>query len=535
MTDRPTLRRLTRALPATLLALALGIGATQAPPAFANEDGSQAPAGWGVVAGKQESSGGTVGWGVVGSTASSGAPDSSASLGDAQQNASALHESASGTGSITAVAANNADGSAASEQAPSATDPDDSAELGRASGAASAEDGAVASSPVGVHAGSTTSASGAASDASQARDSGDLIAVTTSEADVLNQVVRAIAGNPGGDLIWFGTDALLSGNTVGGDILAAGRSLTVRGATVDGSVRAAGQHIIIEGSAIGRNVTAAGQMLTFGSGSTARSVYLAGQDISFAGHAETLCVAAQSVRITGEVDGGVTVWADSVVVGSNARITGTLTVHGSTQPQIADGASIGSVEVVGASVGESSGAGQAVLGYALGVLGTAVSAVLLALVMPGAVCGAARMTRTRPAALAAGGLLGLVALVPMAVALALALGAAGLAGALVAATIALALVSVPLTGTALCGALIPARNRFATAALGGLAWGLLAVLPWTALAVGAVSLVFALGYVVQTAWLGIRHARGMQAGGDHPAPDGAARVELPHDGHADAA
>ena len=114
------------------------------------------------------------------------------------------------------------------------------------------------------------------------------------------------------------------------------------------------------------------------------------------------------------------------------------------------------------------------------------------------------MLRQRPTPLWVSGLLGTVVAVPAVLLLIISIAGLSLAGALMCAVIGIALVSAAFTGTAIARMIGHSQNRYAMAAVGGIAAGALTALPLMGNFVSGVAFVFTLGYVIQIIW---RNAR----------------------------
>lgn len=302
-----------------------------------------------------------------------------------------------------------------------------------------------------------------------------------------------------GDLYWAGQALNLTDASVDRDILAAGETVSIDDATVGGAVRAAGRSIDIAHSTIGGSVTAAGQDVVFNTESEAAGVYAAGQTVKLLGSTRAAALAGETVTIDGEVTGDVEVWAGRLVLGDNARITGTVTAHVSQNPERADGAQVGALKI---DRTENATAQPTLMDVVWNLVFAAMSTALVALLIefafPRAVLGAADMVKTHPGALWLTGLIACVALIPALLILLITIAGASVAGALLCAIIAVALVSTAFAGANIARALAPKANRFVIAAAGGAAAGLLAALPILGGFASGLCFVQMTGYLVQT-------------------------------------
>ena len=307
-----------------------------------------------------------------------------------------------------------------------------------------------------------------------------------------------------GDLYWAGQSLNLDDASIGRDIIAAGESLSIRDCTVGGAVRLAARTIDISKTAIDGSVTVAGQHVVLNTGSTANCFFAMGETVALRGSAKSAALAGSTVTIDGTVDGDVEVWADKLVLGKNARITGTVNAHVSEDPERAAGAEVGALKIDRTENEDTSTLNDIVGGIVAAALSTCFIALLLELVFPRATASAAGMLHQRPTPLWVSGLLGTVAIVPAVLLLIISIAGLSLAGALMCAVIGVALVSTAFAGCAIARMVGHNQNRYAMAAVGGVAAGALTGLPLIGDFISGVAFVFMLGYVFQIIW---RNAR----------------------------
>lgn len=323
-----------------------------------------------------------------------------------------------------------------------------------------------------------------------------------------NVLATEVDSNPSGvegDLYWAGQSLNLDDASIGRDIIAAGESLSIRDCTVGGAIRLAARTIDISKTAIDGSVTVAGQHVVLNTGSTANCFYAMGETVALRGSTKSAALAGDTVTIDGTVEGDVEVWADKLVLGKNARITGTVNAHVSEDPERAAGAEVGALKI---DRTENESAATTVNDIIGGIVAAALStcfiALLLELVFPRATASAAGMLHQRPTPLWVSGLLGTVAIVPAVLLLIISIAGLSLAGALMCAVIGVALVSTAFAGCAIARMVGHNQNRYAMAAVGGLAAGALTGLPLIGDFISGVAFVFMLGYVIQIIW---RNAR----------------------------
>lgn len=303
-----------------------------------------------------------------------------------------------------------------------------------------------------------------------------------------------------GDLYWAGQSLNLDDASIGRDIIAAGESLSIRDCTVGGAVRLAARTIDIAKTAIDGSVTVAGQHVVLNTGSTANCFYAAGETVALRGSAKSAALAGDTVTIDGTVDGDVEVWADKLILGKNARITGTVSAHVSQDPERAEGAQVGALKIDRTENEDTSTVNDIIGGIVAAALSTCFIALLLELVFPRATASAAGMLHQHPTPLWVSGLLGTVAIVPAVLLLIISIAGLPLAGALACAVIGAALVSTAFAGCAIARMFGHNQNRYVMAAVGGIAAGALTGLPLIGDFISGVAFVFMFGYVIQIIW-----------------------------------
>lgn len=313
------------------------------------------------------------------------------------------------------------------------------------------------------------------------------------------------------DLYWAGGYLDLGGAAIGGDLLAVGQSVDVNELDVAGSVRAAAQRVSLTNAQVAGNVTAAGQKVVFGEGSTAAAVYAAAQKVEFAGEATTASLVGQTVRIDGKVDGDLTVDAQTIVLGPNAQITGTLHADVSKEPQVDASAKVGKLDITVTSDDDSEEEAPTPEALArkaaFSAAGAAVVALLISLLFPRATRGAAAMLENRKLPLFVSGSLGVVLSIPAALLLCVAVLPLGLGVSGLLALAGVAVLGVPFSAAVAGRALAPKWPRVASAALVGAILGALYSLPYLGVILGVLCGIFTLGYLLQLMWLGIKAER----------------------------
>ena len=303
-----------------------------------------------------------------------------------------------------------------------------------------------------------------------------------------------------GDLYWAGQNLNLDDASIDRDIIAAGDSLSIRDCTVGGAVRLAARTIDIAQTTVDGSATVAGQHVVLNTDSTASCFYAAGETVALRGSVKSAALAGDTVTIDGTVDGDVEVWADKLVLGKNARISGTVNAHVSEDPERAAGAEIGALKIDRTESEDTSTVNDVIGGIVAAALSTCFVALLLELVFPRATASAAGMLHQRPMPLWVSGLLGTIAIVPAVLLLIISIAGLSLAGALMCGVIGIALVSSTFAGCAIARMVGHSQNRYAMAAAGGVIAGALTAIPLVGDFISGVAFVFTLGYVIQIIW-----------------------------------
>lgn len=303
-----------------------------------------------------------------------------------------------------------------------------------------------------------------------------------------------------GDLYWAGQSLDLDDASIDRDIIAVGDSLSIRDCTVGGAVRLAARTIDIAQTTVDGSVTVAGQHVVLNADSTASCFYAMGETVALRGSVKSAALAGDTVTIDGTVDGDVEVWADKLILGKNARITGTVNAHVSEDPERAAGAEVGALKIDRTENEDTSTVNDVIGGIVAAALSTCFVALLLELVFPRATASAAGMLHQRPTPLWVSGLLGTVAIVPAVLLLIISIAGLSLAGALMCGVIGIALVSAAFAGCSIARMVGHSQNRYAMAAVGGIIAGVLTAIPLVGDFISGVAFVFMLGYVIQIIW-----------------------------------
>ena len=314
-----------------------------------------------------------------------------------------------------------------------------------------------------------------------------------------------------GDLYWAGETLDFEDASVDRDVIAAGASLTLDSVNVGGAVRMAGQTINIARTVADGSITVAGQHISINEGTDAASVYAAGQSINFLGSTKAAALAGETVTLDGKIDGDVHVYAKRLVIGSNARISGTVYAQVSEKPERSDDAKVGALKIDMSQAEDSASEGIAdmIFDIVFAAVSGAFIALAIAFVLPRAVESAAGMTKSHPVAVWLTGFIGILGILPITLLIMLTVAGLPIAGALIALLIAIGLIATPFAAAIVGQALLPKWNRFASAAAAGAVAGLITCAPILGSGIKALAFMLVLGYVIQTV---IGNARKPQTG-----------------------
>ena len=347
-----------------------------------------------------------------------------------------------------------------------------------------------------------------------------------------DEIADDASGMLGDDIVWFGQSKLFTKTAAPNDILAAGQSIAVSSCTVSGSIRAAAEDIAIRGADVAHSITLAAKDATV-SDTTAQAVAIAAGDASFSGECDALYICAEHAVIDGPVHGDVVVNADSVRLGPNARIEGAVRGSAGDQPEIASSAQHGALEL---SIHTQDDKPEPALD-AVSTLLPAVYSALACLVTAAAAewlarkhtANAAQLAKTRTGYLVASGIIGAVAAPVAVIILCCLVITLPIAGAATFSLIALTIVSGGFTAAALGKLAFKNLGRFPAAIAMGAILGAACALPYVGKPIAAACFIFALGYSIQNAFLGLTNRNGgaptLQTG--NPASAAAAPATAP--------
>lgn len=340
-----------------------------------------------------------------------------------------------------------------------------------------------------------------------AQETSEIEEVTT--MDTAGNVLTTSAENipsASRDLYWVGEDLVTDSLNIGNNAFMLGKTLTITDSEANGSYYAAGQTIAFNGIRANGNIFLAGQNISVDSESVTGGFYAVAENIGFSGECEYIAAAAKSITIDGVVHGDVSVAADSITVGSNAVIEGKLDVSGSTEPIIAEGAQVNTVNYEQSAVEETAEPaapakkGFDFVGLLKGVLGAVVTAALLCLLKNSALKGALEMGEHQAVKMVLFGLLALI-VIPIAALILLITGIGGQAGALLLlAEIMICIAAIPFTGAVLGRLSFPQMNGWLSALIGAAVLALVTKVPYVGGILTFLAGCFAMGYFILAAF-----------------------------------
>ena len=321
-----------------------------------------------------------------------------------------------------------------------------------------------------------------------------------------DEIADDASGMLGDDIVWFGQSKLFTKTAAPNDILAAGQSIAVSSCTVSGSIRAAAEDIAIRGADVAHSITLAAKDATV-SDTTAQAVAIAAGDASFSGECDALYICAEHAVIDGTVHGDVVVNADSVRLGPNAHIEGAVRGSAGDQPEIASSAQHGALEL---SIHTQDDKPEPAFN-AVSTLLAAVYSALACLVTAAAAewlarkhtANAAQLAKTRTGYLVASGIIGAIAAPVAVIILCCLVITLPIAGAATFSLIALTIVSGGFTAAALGKLAFKNLRRLPAAIAMGAILGAACALPYVGKPIAAACFIFALGYSIQNAFLGL--------------------------------
>ena len=315
----------------------------------------------------------------------------------------------------------------------------------------------------------------------------------------------------GNDSLWAGRSLELSGHGFKNDLLAAGQAISITDCTAKGSIRAAAQSVTIADSSIDESITIAGQDVLVRN-TKGGSIAMTGSTASFSGSCKGLWASAGEVRIDGVVDGDAYVNASQVEIGTNARIKGTLHVNAASEPVMQRGAEVGDVDFTKSEDTSAEatdafaalGAMLLVIGTVVTIFGTIVVAVLSEWLFKRHTFAASRIIRSRTGATIGTGVIGSLVMPLCIVIMLVFVITAPVAIALICALVAMGLLAGGFMGASLFKLVFPQLGRYKCALAGGAIVGVASAIPLLGSLVRAVAVVYMVGYVLQSIYLGMR-------------------------------
>lgn len=166
----------------------------------------------------------------------------------------------------------------------------------------------------------------AASDTFDTDSSGNVFGA----GDVVN-VVTGASGEINNELFAAGMDVSANDVYIDGSAFVAGQSVTIKNSEVGASIFAAGNTVTIDAIA-NNNIWVAGNNIIVSEDTSVKGIHLAGNSVSVSGDYEGASICGSTVFFDAVVDGDVTIEADEITIGDNARVLGNLTITAPSNP-----------------------------------------------------------------------------------------------------------------------------------------------------------------------------------------------------------
>ena len=308
------------------------------------------------------------------------------------------------------------------------------------------------------------------------------------------------------DLYWFG--GALDGNKLNvgtsghGSLIAAGQSVSVKNATVADSIRVAAQDIAIAHTEVGNNVTVAARTISISNEVKANGLYAAAQTLNIAGEYKGGALTGETVNFDGTVEGDLTISANTIQIGKNAQVKGTLTLSADSAIEILDGADVPNVEY-GAPVQNAEQ--PTLFDNLLSILYACMAHVILAglffVIIRKSLVEAANMVMPRLWKMLLAGLVVFLVAPIVCLLLLFPLVTIPVAVLLVLVMVIIALFSIPFAGSALGMALLGKKmNPVLAAIIGTVALTILAYIPIVSALAVIFSIIFTAGYLWMRYW-----------------------------------
>ena len=309
-----------------------------------------------------------------------------------------------------------------------------------------------------------------------------------------------------------GQTVLISNSEAEGSVMAAGQEVNVSSTKVGESLYVAGNIVTCSDTDVHGNIYGAGNSVSIGKDMNANGVYVAASNITFDGTAKALCAAGGSVTVTGKVDGDAYIEAEKVEISDSAVITGELKIKSSKEPEVSDGAKVGSYSYEEVSEDEENAAGVASkvgIGSIIWgkfktciywVVAMCAFGMLLCWLFDGHLTDAAQLLRDKPGRMIGTGVVAWVCIPVVALLLCISYFLAPIGGMLFLAYVLLLCAGLPFAGASLVRLFLPKMNVFAAALIGIAALEVIRMIPVLGFLVGAVADMYLLAYVIQSIW-----------------------------------
>lgn len=315
------------------------------------------------------------------------------------------------------------------------------------------------------------------------------------------------------DFYMAGNDCKISNSDITQDALVAGNTLSFNNVNVGGSMRAAGYSIAINDVKVKNNITAAASSISVGPETTSDAAVLAAGSVSFDGTCGDLKIFAGNVTVNGTVTGDALICADKVTIAESAVINGNLRVESGKEPVISDSATVNSLDYekvveVDDDVEENISMGARIAHKLLSRVYWIPAIVLIAfifcLVLGKALNGSSEMLLKKPAVMLGSGAVTLIALPVALILLCITYIGLPLAVLLTLLMLPVMFFAVTFTGASVGRIVFKTMHPWLASIIGTAILVFVRIIPIIGGLVLFVSLIYALGYLIQICYAEIK-------------------------------
>lgn len=317
------------------------------------------------------------------------------------------------------------------------------------------------------------------------------------------------------DVYLFGGNCQIVDSTITQDAVICGYQLSLSDTDIAGSLRSAGYTLDIAGTSVDNNITAAANIINVGHDTNADAVMLAAQNITFNGTSGDLKAMAQNVIINGTVSGDALIYADSVTIGPDANIDGTLTIRSTNEPKVNKAAAIDNLNFekqtdVENTVEKLTFGAKVVhklRSRVYWIPALALIAFIFCLVFGKALDGSGTMLMTNPAVVLGSGAIAFVAFPVATILLGITVIGLPLAGLLTLLILPILFFSVTFSGASVGRLVFKTLHPWLASILGTAILVFVKAVPFLGGLLTFACIIFTLGYLIQLCYAGIKSSR----------------------------